>query len=234
MRGCFSVIVLAIAFIVAGTWLAGPTVAAFMVETGLSAAGFSGSNTSVTVSADPPFEVLTAHADKVDIESSQVTIDQFSAARFDLTMTDANLLTRTFEAVEGTLEDVTVRGEGSTTLHATQVDISGDPAAADMTIIVSREALSDAAIEMLRGELGVDVDTVEFAAPDKIAIKAGTTTIAGQFVIHDGGLAMTVNLPGAQQIDLVEASRGFRLTKVSIDGGEMVLDGVLDVERLLS
>jgi hypothetical protein len=103
-----------------------------------------------------------------------------------------------------------------------------------MTIHVTREALGNAALEMLRQQLGVEVDTVKFAAPYKVSFTAGGTTIAGRFVVHDGGLSMMVNLPGAQRIDLLEAGRGFSLTKVSIGAQEMVLDGVLDVQHLLS
>jgi hypothetical protein len=234
MRGCLSVLVLAVAFLVAGAWLAGPAVAGFVIETGLSTAGFNGTNTSVKVTTDPPFEVVTGHADQVDIESNDVTLDQFTTRNLELTLTDANLLARTFGTVEGTLDDVTLEGSGDTSLAATRVSISGEPTAADMTIDVTREALGNAALDMFREELGVGVDAVTFAAPNKISFAAGTTTVAGQFVIHDGGLSMTVNLPGAQRIDLVEAGRGFRLTKVSINDEGMTLDGVLDVQRLLS
>jgi hypothetical protein len=143
-------------------------------------------------------------------------------------------VSRTFERVEGTLEDVTLEGTGDASLEASRVDISGDPTAADMTIDVTHEVLSNAALELFRQQLGVDVDEVNFAAPDRVSFTAGSTTIAGQFVIHEGGLSMTVNLPGAQRIDLLEAGRGFRLTKVGIDEDGMILDGVLDVQRLLS
>jgi hypothetical protein len=234
MRGCLSVVVLAVVFVVAGTWLAGPAVAAFVIESGLSAAGFNGSNTSVTVTADPPFEVLTGHADRVEIDSGDTTLDQFTAGTVQLSLTDANLVSRTFGNVEGSLDDVTVEGSGDLSLEATRVEIDGEPSAANMAIEVTRDALSNAALELFRQQLGVDVDTVKLAAPNKISFTAGSTTIAGQFVIHEGGLSMTVNLPGAQRIDLLEAGRGFRLTKVAIDDAGMTLDGVLDVERLLT
>ena len=234
MRGCLSVIVLAVLFVIAGAWFAGPSVAGFVVETGLSAAGFQGSDTSVTVTADPPFKVLSAHADLVTIQSEDATIDQFKARHVDLALTDADLFNRTFGSVEGSLDDVTIEASGDTTLEAIRVEVGGDPSAANMTIRVTREALENAALEMLRQQLGVEVDVVNFASPDKVSFTAGGTTIAGQFVIHDGGLSMMVNLPGAQRIDLLDGGRGFHLTKVSIGAQEMVLDGVLDVQRLLS
>ena len=234
MRGCLSVLILAVGFLVAGTWLAGPAVAGFIVESGLSSAGFNGTNTSVKVTTDPPFEVITGHADQVEIDSDDATIDRFTAGNVQLGLTDANLLNRTFERVDGTLEDVTLEGSGDASLEADRVELRGDPSEADMTIRVTSEALGTAATELFRQQLGVDVDEVTFEAPDKVLFTAGSTTIAGQFVIHEGGLSMNVNLPGAQRIDLVEASRGFRLTNVGIDDDGMTLDGVLDVERLLS
>src|SRR5919197_1382664 len=108
MRGCLSVVILAIVFVATGTWLAGPAVAAFVIESGLSAAGFNGSNTSVTVTADPPFEVLTGKVDRVDIESDDATLDQFRAGNVELSLSDANLLNRTYATVTGGLDDVTV------------------------------------------------------------------------------------------------------------------------------
>jgi hypothetical protein len=234
MRGCLSVIVLAFVFVVAGAWLAGPPAAAFVIETGLSSAGFQGSDTKVTVTADPPLEVLTAHADRVEINSNDVTVDQLGAARLSLTLTDADLFNRRFGHVDGTLDGATLKTSDNSSLKATSVVLSGDPSAAAMTIRVARDELSAMALDMIGQELGIDVGTVNFTAPNKVSFSAGSTTIAGQLVIHDGGLAMTVNLPGAQRIDIVEASPGFRLTKVSIGTDEMVLDGVLDVETLLS
>jgi hypothetical protein len=234
VRGCLSVMVLAIVFIVAGAWLAGPPAAALVVEAGLSAAGFHGTDTSVTVAADPPLEVLTAHADRVEIESNDVTVRQFGAARLSLTLTDADLLNRRFGHVEGTLDDATLQGSGGSSLKATSVELSGDPSAAAMTVRVARDELSAMALEMIGQQLGVDVETVKFSSPDRVSFSAGRTTIAGRLVIHEGGLAMTVNLPGAQRIDLIEASPGFRLTKVSVGTEEMVLDGVLDVDAMLS
>jgi hypothetical protein len=235
MRGCLSVLVLAIVFLAAGAWFAGPPVAAFVVETGLATAGFHGDDTQVTVRADPPFELLTAHADSVDIDSDDVTVDQFEAGHLRLSLTDADLLNRRFAEVEGRLDDVTVTTGGSSTLKATSVDLTGDPSEADMTIHVSREVLAQVALDTVSDELGVDASDVAFSAPDKMTLTSGGSTIAGQLVARDGGLSVVIGLPSNPRIDLIAATPGLRLTSVAIDdAGAMVLRGVLDVERLLS
>jgi hypothetical protein len=234
VRGCLSVLVLAIVFLVAGAWLAGPPVAAFIVEAGLATAGFHGRDTEVMVRADPPFELLTAHADSVDIDSDDVTVDQFTAGHLQLSLTDADLLNRRFADVDGRLDDVTMTTGGNSTLKATRVEVTGDPSEADMTIHVSREVLAQVALETASSELGVEADEIEFGSPDEVRLVSGATTIAGHLVIHQGGLSIEIGLPSSPRIDLIEAGPGLRLTSVSIDDGAMVLHGVLNVERLLS
>lgn len=234
MRGCLSVLVLAAVFLVAGAWVAGPQLAAFVVETGLSGAGFTGTNTTVSVSADPPFELLTGRADTVAIDSDGATLGQFTAINLSLTLHGVDLVGRHAQTVDGTLENVTMRTSDSSTVRANEVRLSGDPSAADVTIRVNGSDLIQTATETIDRELGVDAQDVKFSAPNNVSFTVGKSTIAGELVIHDGGLSVTANLPGKPMIDLIAAGGGLRLTDVAVKGSGLELLGILDVERLLS
>jgi LmeA-like phospholipid-binding len=233
MRGCLSVLVLAAVFLLAGAWFAGPQLAAFVVETGLSTAGFHGTNTQVAVSADPPFELLTGRADAVAIDSDGATVGQFTAAHLELTLHRADLIGRHAETVEGTLDDVTMRTSDSSIVKASEVRLSGDPSAAEATIHVNPGELTGIATATINRELGVDAEDVTFTAPDRVSFKVGKSTIAGQLVIHNGGLSVIANVPGSPRVDLISAGGGLRLTGVAVKGSGLELKGILDVEDLL-
>jgi hypothetical protein len=233
MRGCLSVLVLAAIFLVAAAWFAGPQLASYVVETGLSTSGFHGTNTEVTVAANPPFELLTGRADAITIDSDAATIGQFSAAHLELILHDADLIARHSQTVEGSLDDVTMQTADSTSVRASEVRLSGDPAAADVTIRVNPGELTRMATATINRELGVTAEDVKFLQPDRVSFSVGKSTIAGQLVIHDGGLAVMANLPGSPRVDLIAASQGLRLTKVAVKGTGLELSGILDVEDLL-
>jgi hypothetical protein len=233
MRGCLSIIVLAIVFVVAGTWLVGPGLAGFVVESGLSTTGFHGTNTSVTVTSDPRLELLTGHADEVRIESNQATLDRFTAARVDLTLGDVQLISRDFTRVDGTLVDATMTTAAGATLQATEVDFSGQASAADVTIRVDRQALTAMALASLAHERGVAVGSVKVSAPDRILFSVGASTIAGRLVIHDGGLSVAVALPGDPQLELIESQGDLRLTDATIRDEDLILRGILDTTELI-
>jgi hypothetical protein len=234
MRGCLSVLVLAAIFLVGAAWFAGPQLAAFVVETGLSTSGFHGTNTEVTVSANPPVELLTGHADSVTIDSDAATIGQFSAAHMELTLHGADLIGRHAQTVDGTLDDATMNTSDGTSLKAGQVRLSGDASASDVTIRVNPAELTHIATDTINTELGVDAEDVTFSAPDRVSFKVGRSTIAGQLVIRDGGLSVMANLPGSPRVDLIAAGGGLRLTKVAVKGSGLELSGILDVEDLLT
>src|SRR5688500_18103658 len=104
MCGLLSVTGIAGVILLVVAWLGGPSLAGSMIEASLASAGFQGSNTTVEVATDPPFELLGGRADRVVIRSENATIDQLQAERFELALLDADLGATVFSSVEGRLE----------------------------------------------------------------------------------------------------------------------------------
>ena len=73
MRGCLTFITLWLVVALLAIWFALPPVINGVADAGLSAAGFSGQDTVVTVDASPPLKLATLHADDVTINSTQAT-----------------------------------------------------------------------------------------------------------------------------------------------------------------
>jgi hypothetical protein len=216
MRGCLSIVVLAVAFILGATWFFGSDVAA------------------VTVAADPPFELLVGHADDVRINSEHATLDQFAAAQLDMTLTDVDLVSRRFAHVDGNLTDVTMHTSDDQTFRASTVKFSGDGDAAATTIRVDHETVVSMAIATIGHQLGVPASNVKLSAPNGISFSTGSSTIAGRLVIVDGGLAVSASLPGNPRIDLIRPTGGLRFTSVSVRDDDLVLTAALNVEALLT
>jgi hypothetical protein len=233
MRGCLSILVLAVAFVVGATWFFGSSAAALVVETGLSLTGFHGTNTDVKVAADPPLQVLTGHADQIRITSDDATLSQFTAGHLDLTLTDVDLVPRRFAHADGDLTDVTMRTSDDSALRATTVEFSGDGDAAATTIKVDHDTLVGIALDTISRQLGVPASDVTVTPPNAISFTSGGSTIAGRLVAVDGGVSVNAELPGNPRIDLIKPMRGLRFTNVAIRDDSLVLSATLDVEALL-
>src|SRR5512145_3034214 len=108
MRGCLAVVVLAAVFSVAAIWLAGPPIASGLVTVGLRMAGFEAEQTTVTVTTDPPTDLLTGRADEVRIRAADATFGGLTASSVDLVLTDVGLLDRSAGAVRGRLDGIVV------------------------------------------------------------------------------------------------------------------------------
>src|SRR3954471_20933144 len=125
MRGCLSVLVLAVVFVLAVTWFAGPLLAGAVVERALAGSGFAGEATSVTVTADPPLELLVGHVDRLEVRSRDARMGQLDAQRLAVELSDVNLLTRRFSRVDGRLDGVVLHGTDGSTVDARSIRLLG-------------------------------------------------------------------------------------------------------------
>src|SRR5512142_93137 len=118
MRGCLTVLVAGVAFLAILGWFVLAPLAGAVIATGLVASGLSGSGTTVEVTASPPYELLSLHADAVDIHSSDVTWRGLSASTLDVRLIGLDLGARTAEAVRGRLDGVSIpTGGGNTSVE---------------------------------------------------------------------------------------------------------------------
>ena len=94
MRGClftlaFGAVVIAL-IVVVGL----PQVAAGMVTTAVTAAGLQADDTTVTVSSDPPTDLVGLHADRVRVRATDATFRDLAIGRLDLVLRDVSILDR--------------------------------------------------------------------------------------------------------------------------------------------
>ena len=105
MRSCLIQLVILFAVAFCLLWFALPLGVGALVTGALNASGFSGADTKVDVSASPPPLLLTGHADKIHITSSQVSISDLHAAGVDVILRDVDMLGRKIGTVSGTLDN---------------------------------------------------------------------------------------------------------------------------------
>src|ERR1035437_4019771 len=108
MRSCLIQLLLELALLFAILWFGLPLGAGFLATSALNASGFTGTNTSVEVSANPPPALLTGKADTIRIRSDSVYVGDLRAASMDVTLHDVGLLSRKIGSVDGTLDGVRI------------------------------------------------------------------------------------------------------------------------------
>ena len=72
-----------------------PAIAAGAITAGVTAAGLQSDDTVVTVSSDPPTDLLGLHADRVRVRATDATFRGLEIASLDLTLHDLHLVDRT-------------------------------------------------------------------------------------------------------------------------------------------
>jgi hypothetical protein len=126
MRGCLSVLFIAVGLVLVAAWLGGPTFAGVLVERSLDGAGFVAAQRSVTVSSDPALEILTGQADRVTIRATRATVRDLTAGRLLVTLSNIDLVARRFSRIDGQLDDVLIRAADGSSVRATR-SRCGDP-----------------------------------------------------------------------------------------------------------
>ena len=232
MRGCLSVLIMAVGLVLAVAWFAGPTVAGALVERSLDGAGFVAADRSVTVSSDPPLEILAGHADRVTIHATRATIRDLTAGRLALTLTNVDLVAGRFAGVDGQLDDVLLPSLDGSSVEASTVTVRGRADKATTTVRIKAavvEALLDNAI---RRRTGLSLTDLSLSAPDRIRFTAGLT-ISGRLIVQpDGSLAIAAT-SGGTQFTVFTPNSQLRLTSVAVVGTDLVLTGTTDLANLI-
>jgi len=230
--GLLSVTGLASAILALVAWFGGPTIAGSLVEASLSSAGFRGSNTTVEVITDPPWELLGGRADRVIIRSQDASIDQLQADRLELALLDADLGALSFARVEGRLEGVTLHAADGTSIDAATVDISGTPGAVSAVIRIDAAEVERVALAEIQRQTGVSIGTTRLEPPDLVVFSVFVLQVEGRFAVEpDGSLALAVNLPGNPRVALI-ADEAIRFESVAVINGQLVLSGTLNLAAL--
>jgi hypothetical protein len=236
MRGCLFTILLGA--IVAGFLVVVvlPAAAAGILTTGLAAAGLHADDTTVTVSSDPPTDLLGLRADHVRVRATNATFRGIRMARLELSLGDVRLADRTAGTVDGQLTDVSVANPAGGTAHLGSITLAGrGDAIAATTVIPAAEAEALIA-DAVQARTGVRATSVVLAAPDRVTVTA-VVTVSGRLAVnanHDLVIKVDTGLATGTEVVLIKAGDlPIELRSVSVTrSGDVRLSGILSIPIL--
>ena len=237
MRGCLFTLLLGAlvgAFIV---FIGLPAVAAGMLTAGVKAAGLQADDTTVTVTSDPPTDLLGLHADRVRVRATHATFRGYAIGALDVNLQDVSMLDRTAVGVAGTLTGVTIPNIGGRPLPLQTITLAGGGDAITASTTIGGADASKLVADAVESALGTRPTSVTLSSPDVVTARLGVAVTAHLSVDAAGDLVATVaNGPAAGQV--VVLLRGgedlpIRLTGVRVtSAGGLRLDGVMVVGLL--
>jgi hypothetical protein len=201
MRGCLSFLLFTALLIGVALWFALPPATAGLVGVALSAAGFEGRDTRVEVIADPPLELLSGHAHRLSIASTDVRGAAFAASSLSLDLSDLDLFARSARATTGTLSDVTVDDGAGGTLRIRRIDVVGPLEAGRATLVIDEAEVADRVLRAI-ASAGLAVTSVSMDPPDGLLVEALGRRVRGRLAIAAGG-AIALDLPAIGPVPIV-------------------------------
>lgn len=237
MRGCLFVIVLGLVAVALIVVIGLPAVFAGVMTAGVTASGLQADDTTVTVSSDPPTDLVGFHADRVRVRATDATFHGLEIGALDVTLTDVAIVDRTAGAVDGRLTDVVVSDTGTREVRLGSIELSGGGEVVTATSTVDAGQAERLVADALERELGGRPSSVALVAPDRITVNVGlavhgrlSVTAAGDLLVSvsDGPAAGTeiVLLEGGQDLPI-------RLTSVTVTGGgDLRLAGELAISLI--
>jgi hypothetical protein len=232
MRGCLTVLVLAAALVLVVAWFGAPALAGVLIERSLAAAGYSAADTSVTVSSDPPLEILAGHADRVTIRGTRATLRDLAAAELVLTMTNVDLVGGRFSRVDGELTDVVIQSGDGSSVRARSLAVRGPGNAAAATVRIDEAVVASLLGDTIRRETGLVVSGVSLTEPNRIRFTAGVTINARFDVAPDGSVVIAAT-SGGPRFTVFDPREDLRLRTVAVAGSDLVLSGTTDLTNLI-
>lgn len=235
MRSCLIQLVLLFVVAFCLLWFALPLGVSALATGALNASGFSGTDTKVEVSANPPPLLLTGHADKIHITSSQVSISDLHAAGVDVTLGDVDMLGRKIGTVSGTLDGVRVAAPNGDPVTIDEVILDGSATATTATSRMS-VATAQALVEsQLKAQTGVAAKVV-IKGPNLVTITINGKPQPGRLLTISGSLLLVPDGNTLPTVTLIAPGGGnpFRVTSVTVGLAGVMLVGTIDVQDLLS
>ena len=232
MRGCLSVLILAIAFLAVGVWFGGPPLASAVVRSTLNSTGFASDTLDVEVTADPPLTLAIGRAKSVAITATGVRWNGLRLATLDISLGSVDLVARAAATAEGRFGGVQLHGTGGQPILG-DVQLSGSADAAQTTITVDAATVSTMALAAFEASYGIKPTSASLVAPDTIRVKVAGLTISGQLVVaSDGSIGVVANGSTIRLVD-PDPSLPFHLTGLAVTSKALELRGTLDVGALM-
>jgi hypothetical protein len=232
MRGCLFTLLLAAAVVTLVVFLGLPALAAGVVTAGLTAAGLHADDTTVTVQASPPTDLLSGHADRVIVHATDATFRGLAIGSLDLALSAVDVLDRTAGQVDGTLTDVVLpEAAGGASLSTVTISGGGDRLLA--STVVSKADVEALVADEVERRTGARPASVRLVAPDRLIVRAGGETIKGRFAAVGGDLVVGLTSGPGEGTDVV-LLRGGEDLPLEIRAVEVTSDGALRIEGELA
>ncbi len=235
MRSCLIQIVITVVVVFCLVWFGLPLGVSALATAALNATGFSGTGTKVEVSANPPFMLLTGHADTIRIRSSDARMGDLDAAGVDVTLGSVDLLSRNIGTVTGTMSGVRVAAPNGDPVPIDQVTLQGSAIATNATATLTIAEAEALVQSQLKAQTGI-VATVVLKSPNLVTVTAGGKSQAGRLVTSNGALLLVPNGNTLPTVTLIApgTANPLRVTSVSIGSANLTLGGTIDIQNLLS
>ncbi len=237
MRGCLFVVVLGAVVLVLVVAVGLPAVAAGVLTAGVRVAGLEAADTTVTVTSDPPTDLITLHADRVRVRATDATFRGLEIGALDVTLRDVAIVDRTAGSVDGRLDAVVVPNVGARSLPLGSIAMSGGGDAVIATMTLPADEARTLVAESLESALGDRPSSVRLSPPDRLTVRYGVAVNGRLAVTSSGDLVVRV-LDGptaGQEVVLLRGGEDLpiRLTSVTVTaGGDLRLVGQLVIGLL--
>ena len=237
MRGCLFTLAFGAAVIGLIVVVGLPQVAAGMVTTAVTAAGLQADDTTVTVSSDPPTDLIGLHADRVRVRATDATFRDLAIGELDLVLRDVSILERSAGGVEGSLTDVTIEDLGGREATLDEIAVTGGGDDVTATTVIDGAVAEGLIADAVEERTGARPDSVSLRDPDRLTIDAGIEVGGTLDVDGAGNLVLEVddNPLGLEEVILLRGGEDLpiRLTDVLVTlDGDLQLDGDLAIGLL--
>lgn len=207
MRGCLFTLLLGAIVIGVIVVIGLPAIAAGVLTGAVSAAGLVADDTTVTVSSDPPTDLLGLRADTVRVIASDASFRGLEMGSLDLVLGDVSLLERSAGAVDGELTDVTIRA-GSGAVRLDRITIGGTTEAITAAAVVPNAEAEALIADAVEAQTGSRPTAVTLTSPDGLSVTVRGQTLKGRFVINGRGDLVVRGTSGAIKDTEVALIRG--------------------------
>lgn len=237
MRGCLFVIALGAVVVAFAVVVGLPAVVAGALTAGVTAAGLQAADTTVTVTSDPPTDLVGLHADRVRIRATHATFRGLEIGALDVTLRDVAIVDRTAAVVDGRLADVVVPNVGGRPLALASIALSGGGDTVTAVTTIPAAQATTLIANAVEGDLGTRPSSVSIKAPDQATVTLSIAVHARLSVTATGDLvARVMDGPAAgQEVTLLRGGEDLpiRLTGVTVTAaGDLRLSGELSVSLL--
>jgi hypothetical protein len=187
MRGCLFTLLLGAIVIGVIVVVGLPAIAAGVLTAALTGAGLNAADTTVTVTSDPPTDLIGLRADTVHVTATDADFRGMRIGRLDIVLGDVAILDRTAGAIDGELDDVTVRASGGDRVTLDRITIGGTAEHMTTTTVIPNAEAEALIADAIETQAGTRPTAVTLSAPDGLTVKVAGQTLKGRFAINGKG-----------------------------------------------